>query len=192
MNSSSKDEMILDTRIGDSKAIHWHSHHNKNIKRGINNENDNYQIGNRRSRYGTIFGIGATFAQDSEDGAATFGDDARYVRVTFVSYKPGKAGEAYRILREHYAPAGEAAGLEGPVAIHFQTGPFDAAYHWRLENGMSDLEWVRSPNNVKFRAASAELEGSEEAAQAVMDSYNTTIARIVRSVGHRHVSDDEE
>ena len=57
---------------------------------------------------------------------------------------------------------------------------------------MSDLEWVWSPNNVKFRAALAELEGSEEAAQAVMDSYIATIARIVRSVGHRHVSDDEE
>ena len=44
----------------------------------------------------------------------------------------------------------------------------------------------------QIQGSVAELEGSEEAAQAVMDSYNTTIARIVRSVGHRHVSDDEE
>jgi len=133
-------------------------------------------------------------AQDS-DGALKFGeanDDARYIRVEFVSYKPGMAGRAYQILREHYAPAGEAAGLEGPVTIHFQTGPFDAAYHWRLENGMSDMEWQRSPNRVKFRAALAELEGSEAAAQAVWDSYNATIARTVTTIGHRHVSDDDE
>ncbi len=141
-----------------------------------------------------LLGSGISMAQDS-DGAVKYGeenDDARYIRVTFVSYKPGMAGRAYTILREHYAPAGEAAGLEGPVAIHFQTGPFDAAYHWRLENGMSDMEWQRSPNQVKFRAAMAELEGSEEAAQAVRDSYNATIARTVTTIGHRHVSDDEE
>lgn len=141
-----------------------------------------------------LLGSGISMAQDS-DGALKFGeanDDARYVRVTFVSYKPGMAGRAYTILREHYAPAGEAAGLDGPVAIHFQTGPFDAAYHWRLENGMSDMEWQRSPNRVKFRAALVKLEGSEEAAQAVMDSYNATIARTVTTIGHRHVSDDDE
>ena len=141
-----------------------------------------------------LLGSGVSMAQDS-DGALKFGeanDDARYIRVVFVSYKPGMAGRAYTILREHYAPAGEAAGLEGPITIHFQTGPFDAAYHWRLENGMSDMEWQRSPNGVKFRAAMAELEGSEAAAQAVRDSYNATIARTVTTIGHRHVSDDDE
>lgn len=141
-----------------------------------------------------LLGSGVTVAQES-DGPAKFGGDsgeARYIRVTFVSYKPGMAGEAYRILREHYAPAGAAAGLPGPVAIHFQTGPFDAAYHWRMDNGMSDLEWVRSPNRVKFMAALAELEGSEEAADAVIASYRATIARTVTTVGHRHVAEDEE
>jgi len=141
-----------------------------------------------------LLGSGVSMAQDS-DGALKYGqenDDARYVRVTFVSYKPGMAGKAYQILSEHYAPAGEAAGTPGPITVHFQTGPFDAAYHWQLENGMSDMEWQRSPNRVKFRAALAKLEGSEEAAQAVMDSYNATIARTVTSIGHRHVADDEE
>jgi len=141
-----------------------------------------------------LLGSGVSMAQDS-DGAVKYGqenDDARYVRVTFVSYKPGMAGRAYTILREHYAPAGEAAGLDGPVTIHFQTGPFDAAYHWRLENGMSDMEWQRSPNQVKFRAAMAELEGSEEAADAVVASYMATVARMVTTIGHRHVSDDDE
>jgi len=141
-----------------------------------------------------LLGSGVSMAQDS-DGALKYGeenDDARYVRVTFVSYKPGMAGRAYRILSEHYAPAGEAAGTPGPITVHFQTGPFDAAFHWQLENGMSDMEWQRSPNRVKFRAAMVELEGSEEAAQAVMDSYNATIARTVTTIGHRHVSDGDE
>ncbi len=139
-----------------------------------------------------FLGSGVTFAQDSEDGAARYADDSRYIRVVFVSYKPGKAGEAYGIIRDHFAPAGEAAGTPGPVIVHFQSGPYDAAFHWRLDNGMSDLEWRRSPSTAKFRAALAKLEGSEEAAAAVMDRYDSLIARTVTSVGHRHVADDEE
>ena len=71
------------------------------------------------------FGSATTLAQEP----ATFGDDARYIRVDFVSYKPGKAGEAYGIINDHFAPAGAAAGLPGPVVIHFQSGPWDAAFH---------------------------------------------------------------
>ncbi len=137
---------------------------------------------------------GVTVAQES-DGAIRFGENnipAVYISVTFVSYKEGKAGEAYGIIADHFRPAGEAAGLRGPVIVHFQTGPYDAAFHWRLENGMSDLEWQRSPNNVKFMAALAEQEGSMEAAAAVFDRYNALVARSVTSAGHRHIAEGEE
>jgi hypothetical protein len=119
-------------------------------------------------------------------------DPAVYVSVTFVSYKEGKAGEAYGIIANHYRPAAEAAGLRPPVIVHFQTGPYDAAFHFRLEGGMSDLEWQRSPRNVKFRAALAAQEGSEEAAAAVFDRYDALVARSITSVGHRHIAEGEE
>ncbi len=135
-----------------------------------------------------FFGSASTMAQE----AVTFGDDARYIRVVFVSYKPGKAGEAYGIINDHFAPAAAAAGLPGPVAIHFQSGAWDAAYHWRLENGLADLEWLRSPSTVAFRAALAAQEGSEEAADEIRDRYDSLIARTSRVIGHRHVSEDEE
>ena len=141
-----------------------------------------------------LLGSGGSVAQDS-DGAIRFGDNsdpAVYVSVTFVSYKQGKAGEAYGIIADHFRPAAEAAGLRGPVIVHFQTGPYDVAFHWRLENGMSDVEWQRSPDDVKFMAALAAQEGSEEAANAVFDRYNALIARSVTSVGHRHLAEGEE
>ena len=141
-----------------------------------------------------LLGSGVSMAQDS-DGAVRFGENstpAVYLRVTFVSYKQGKAGEAYGIIADHFQPAGEAAGLRPPVVVHFQTGPYDAAIHWRMENGMSDLEWQRSPRNVKFMAALAAQEGSMEAAAAVFDRYDALVARSVTSVGHRHLAEGEE
>ncbi len=135
-----------------------------------------------------FFGSASTMAQE----AVTFGDDARYIRVVFVSYKPGKAGEAYGIINDHFAPAGAAAGLPGPVVIHFQSGAWDASFHWRLEDGLADLEWRRSPNNVAFRAALVAQEGSEDAADEIFDRYDSLIARTSTVIGHRHVSEDEE
>jgi hypothetical protein len=141
-----------------------------------------------------LLGSGISMAQDS-DGAVRFGENnepAVYISVTFVSYKEGKAGEAYGIIADHFRPAAEAAGLRPPVIVHFQTGPYDASFHWRLENGMSDLEWQRSPRNVKFMAALTAQEGSQEAASAVFDRYDALVARSVTSVGHRHIAEGEE
>jgi hypothetical protein len=132
--------------------------------------------------------LNPTLAQEP----ATFGDDASYIRVVFVSYKPGKAGEAYGIINSKFVPAAAEAGLPPPVVIHFQSGQFDAAFHWRLENGLADLEWLASPRNVAFRTALVAQEGGEEAADAVLDHYESLIARTTSAIGHRHIPEDEE
>ena len=136
----------------------------------------------------TMFGATAAMAQE----AVTFGDDARYVRVQFVKYHTGKAAEAYGIINNKFSTAAEAAGVPRPVIVHFQTGQFDAAFHWRLENGPADLEWRISPNNAEFMAALAEQEGSMEAAQELFGHYQSLIARTNSAIGHRHVADGEE
>ena len=138
--------------------------------------------------------LGAPFAiaQDDDEGPQTQGDDAVYVSVTFVDYKPGKRSDALELIAEHFAPAGEKTGLRGPVAIHFQTGSWDAAFHWRLEGGMSDLEWFRSPDDVKWMESMIEQEGSKEAVDAIIAEYTGMIARTQTEVGHRHVPEETE
>jgi hypothetical protein len=139
------------------------------------------------------FFLGSSFALAQDDeGPQTQGDDAVYISVTFVDYKPGMRADALEIIAEHFAPAGAAADVRGPLAIHFQTGEWDAAFHWRLEGGMADLEWYISENDVKWMAALAEQEGSKEAAEAIIAKYRSMIARSLTNVGHKHVPEDEE
>ena len=141
-----------------------------------------------------LLGPGMATGQDT-GGPVKWGENSEpavYVSVTFVSYKEGKRGEANQIINNHFRPAALAAGLRPRVIVHFQTGPYDVAIHLRLENGMSDLEWQRSPNRIKFRAALVAQEGSEEAADAISDRYDELIARSVTSIGHRHVAEGEE
>ena len=139
-----------------------------------------------------VFGASVATAQDDDEGPQTQGDDAVYVSVSMVDYKPGMRTDALELIAEHFKPAGEAAGLPGPVAIHFQTGEWDAAFHWRLEGGMKDLEWYRSPDDIEWMAALAEQEGSMEAAEELVAKYGSMISRSITNVGHRHVPQETE
>ena len=133
-----------------------------------------------------------TAAQEEDEGPQTQGDDAVYISVTFVDYKAGMRSDALEIIAEHFAPAGAASGTRGPLAIHFQTGSWDAAFHWRLEGGMADLEWFRSPDDVKWMEAMIAQEGSKEAVDELVASYLGMIARTRTDVGHRHIPEGEE
>jgi hypothetical protein len=142
--------------------------------------------------FSLLLGSSFAMAQDDDEGPQTQGDDAVYVSVTMVAFKVGMREEALAIIAEHFKPAGEAAGTPGPVAIHFQTGEWDAGFLWQLEGGMKDLEWYRSPNNIKWFTALAEQEGSMEAAEELYARYAAMISRTLTNVGHRHVPQETE
>ena len=141
--------------------------------------------------FALFLGSSLALAQDDE-GPLTQGDDAVYVSVTYVDYKPGMREDALALIAEHFAPAGKAAGTRAPVAIHFQTGKWDAAFHWRLEGGMADLEWYTSPNDIKWMEALVAQEGSKEAADALIASYRSMVAQTLTNVGHQHVPEEAE
>ena len=131
-------------------------------------------------------------AQEDEGGPMTQGDDAHYISSTMVKFKPGKRERAFEIISEHFMPAGEKAGTPGPLGvIHYQTGEWDALFVWDLEGGMADLEWYRSPNNIKWWAALAEQEGGEEAASELMGEYQSLIADAETDVGHYHAEKED-
>ena len=131
-------------------------------------------------------------AQEDENGPMTQGDDAHYISATLVKFKPGKRERAFEIISEHFMPAGEKAGTPGPLGvIHYQTGEWDALFVWELAGGMADLEWYRSPNNIKWYAALAEQEGGEEAAGELMAEYRSLIDEAETDVGHYHADKED-
>ena len=139
----------------------------------------------------SMFAVPAS-AQEDEDGPMTQGDDAHYIRSTLVKFKPGKRERAFEIIAEHFMAAGEKAGTPGPLGvIHYQTGDWDALFVWDLEGGMADLEWYRSPNNIKWWAALAEQEGGKEAASKLMAEYQSLVAKAKTDVGHYHAEKED-
>lgn len=132
-------------------------------------------------------------AQDDDEGPQTQGEDAVYISVTHVTFKPGKRERAMEIIAEHFVPATEAAGTAAPMlAIHYQTGVWDAAFVWTLEGGMADLEWYRSEDNIKWFEALAEQQGGAEAAEALLAEWSGTIDNAETDVGHYHTGMTDE
>lgn len=132
------------------------------------------------------------FAQDDDEGPITQGDDAKYLTITHVKFKSGQRESAMEIIAEHFVPASKKAGLPGPIlAIHYQTGKWDAAFVWQMEGGMADLEWYRSPDDIKWFAALTELEGGAEKADEVWKSFTSKIAGSQSEVGHHHVPESD-
>ena len=131
-------------------------------------------------------------AQEDDGGPQTWGDDARYVSVTFVKFKAGKREEAMEIINEYFKPAGAKAGTPPPMLdVHFQTGSWDAMFVWNLDGGMADLEMYRSENDMKWWAALAELNGGQEGAEMIMDRWRQTIREAETQVGHYHSGEEE-
>jgi len=134
----------------------------------------------------------AAFAQDDDGGPQTQGDDAQYLSITVVDFKPGMRSDAMQMIQEYFVPATEKAGTASPIlTIHFQTGKWDAAFIWEMAGGMADLEWFTSPRDIKWRAALAEIAGGEDEANEIWASFQSKIASAVTNVGHHHVPEAE-
>lgn len=130
-------------------------------------------------------------AQDDEGGPQKWGDDARYVRTSVIKFKAGKRERAMQIIAEYFQKATEKAGTPGPMMIiHMQTGRWDLAAVWELEGGTADLEWYRSPNNIKWAEALAEVAGGEEEADKIMEEWASSIADSMTNIGHYHTGEE--
>ena len=130
-------------------------------------------------------------AQEDDGGPEKWGDDARYVQTSLVKFKAGKRERSLEIIAEYFVKASEKAGTPGPkMVIHMQTGRWDMAVVWELQGGTADLEWYRSPNDVKWYEAFTEIAGGEEEAGAFMKEWSGSIADSMTNIGHYHTGEE--
>ena len=135
--------------------------------------------------------IAPAIAQEDEGGPQTWGEDAKYVNVSFIQFKPGRREEGMEIIADYFVPASEKAGTPGPVmVVHFQSGKWDVMSIWELQGGVADLQWYRSPNNIKWFEALAELNGGVEGAEEIMARWSKSVDESERQLGHYHTGEE--
>jgi hypothetical protein len=126
----------------------------------------------------SILLVGPAPLAAQDDAQPTKWTDVEWYTVTQVDFVNGKQDEALKIIREHFIPAADAAGTPGPVMVLMNvTGEWDMTVIWKMKDGPADMEWRRSPDNIKWWKAAVELAGSEEAAEKLGEEYSSYVQR---------------
>ena len=118
-------------------------------------------------------------------------ENVSYYRVVHLNFKPGHNTDAWAILYEKIAPAVRSTGRDF-VALDWESGPWDSTVYIRLVEGYGSLEYAESPQTMKFRAALAEQEGGEEAAQKLWDEWTSHIDNSSQALAHMHLPPTED
>ena len=95
--------------------------------------------------------------------------------VVKIDYKSGKVSRAKQIIKM-YEAAGAEAGTKGPEKFWFSTGKYDAMFIWTMEGGPADLEWWRTEDNIKWRAAMIKQVSSEEKLKKIQEEFSSLVA----------------
>lgn len=114
----------------------------------------------------------------AEDGKR-YEDSVTWKSIVRINYKPGKTGDALKIIKDYYQKASKKAETPMPeMVMEMQTGDFDLLVVWHMEGGISDMNWETGPNEKKWRDALNEIAGGEDKGKAVLEEYLSYIDNV--------------
>lgn len=99
-------------------------------------------------------------------------ENPEWFRIDYVDFHPGMADKANGIIDEFFVKASKKAGTALP-AMNFQTysGDNDLIIIWKMQDGIEELNWKLSPDNLKWWNAMMEICGGNDEAEAKMQEY---------------------
>ena len=112
-------------------------------------------------------------------------DNVTFHWVEFTKFRPGQNNRASDMVRKHFDPVDKELGIE-VTSIHLLTGDWDRIELFTMRGGPADLGWRVSPDQAQFMNALARREGGMEAAQKILDEYESLIDRKVVNIAHMH------
>ncbi len=111
-------------------------------------------------------------------------DNPEWKRVDFIKFKSGKYSRAKEIIKDYYAKAGQKSATPGPsLFIDLMTGEWDMMTVWDMKEGIEEMNWETSPNDVKWMAAMNDLAGGADKAKSIMDEFSSLIVRESSYIG---------
>lgn len=112
--------------------------------------------------------------------------DADYYQIWLIDFEEDREEDAMRIISDFFMRADAQSGGTGPdLDMVFLTGGWDMMVGWKLEGGLSYLEWEIPPDDVEWFQALAQLTGGPQQAQQKIREFEDTIARREVLIGYR-------
>lgn len=126
-------------------------------------------------------------AQEEDEITAKKYENPEYYMITYLKFHSGKARDAKKIIDEQFVPAGEEAGVPGPVMhLDLITGEWDMILVWQLDEGVESLNWEVSPTDVKWQTVFFERVGGKEKGTAIGQEYGSYIQHSKTELARKH------
>ena len=120
----------------------------------------------------TILMIVFTTSLSAQDMKPKKYDNPQWYHIVYIDYEAGTMAKAKQIIDDYYAKASEKSGTPGPVlALEMNTGEYDMMIVWHLTEGLDELNWEITANNIKWQKEFVKLAGSEEKAKEIRKEY---------------------
>lgn len=108
--------------------------------------------------------------------AKRYDKSVTWKEVVKINFKAGKRSDALKIINEHFKTASVKAKTPSPqLMLEMTTGDYDLLVIWHMEDGIKDMTWETSPDNIAWRTAFNELSGGEDEAKKILDEYQSYI-----------------
>lgn len=112
-------------------------------------------------------------------------------RVNLIKFKPGN-GERIGEIIDMFDAADKAAGVDSPIVMHMNTGPWDMAVFFEMKHGIQQMGWKSTPEGDKWDKAFEEMVGGKEEAQKIFDEFQSYVADEQNQIGHIHPDEEDE
>lgn len=117
--------------------------------------------------------------------------DQTWYRVNAIKFKQGNQQRIGEII-DMYEAADKAAGVDGPIVVHMNTGAWDMLVFFEMKHGIKQMGWRSTPEGDKWDAAFNEMVGGEEEARKIFTEFQSYVADEQNHIGHIHPDEDEE
>ncbi len=126
-----------------------------------------------------VFALGLAISfntQAQEEPTASKFENVSYHSMVKIDFKAGSYSKVQEILKS-YMEAGEKAGIKGPQIFWLMSGEYDVIFVWTMEGGLADMEWMWSPDDIKWRKAMIESLGSEDKFMEMRNEWTSLIVK---------------
>jgi hypothetical protein len=111
-------------------------------------------------------------------------DNPQWKRVEFVKFKSGKYPRAKEIIRDYFVKADQKSGTPDPsLFVDLITGEWDMMVVWDMTEGINEMNWETSPDDVKWMTSMNDITGGPNKAKAILDEFSSLIDKETRYIG---------
>jgi hypothetical protein len=122
-------------------------------------------------------------AKAQDDMQAKKYDNPKWTRIEMIKFKEGKAARGNEIIKNYFLAACQKSNTPAPALIDIITGDWDLLAIWNMEGGIEEMNWVTSPNDIKWMKAISDIAGSADKAKSIIDEFSSIIDRKTSYIG---------